>query len=239
MKNLLITLIIFFFPLLAAAYDFQQQYADTSNQLTDVITTHAPANYNNQYKNSNGDLYKQVINVLNKHKAVNHNFLATPSNDGTTSNFACYLVDDIKKELQSEGLAEQLQNDEHTLNEVANHIVGFGYDNKYETLLAVGVSPIEAGLRLGHDKNHKYGKYIDEALTQGQITYEHYEPQSSTVALITNEVIYITVTEAEVEAVQKHLTDLNAMHRPKWMQEFIKELKHEVKQETKELFEYF
>lgn len=239
MKKLLIILATFLLPLLAAAYELETEYSHTAKELTPILTQHINANYNNQTYQSSDGLYKKVLSILNKNKAVNHHFGISANDDGTTSNFACYIVDNIKRELEEEGLTEQLTADVHTLNEVANHIVSTGFDNKYETLLAIGVNPIEAGLRLGHNKGHKYGPYVDEALSKGQITYQHYDLQSSSKAIVTEQVLYITTTEEEIEAIQENLTKLNTLQRPEWMQELIKDFKQEIKQSTKKFFNYF
>lgn len=234
MKTTTILFAIFCLPMLAHSYELEPMYADMAKNLNAVITADINAVYNNQQ--SDDKLYKKVINILDSHRATHHSYGVSDDN-GTTSNFAFYLVDEIKAELQAEGLTEQLNNAPHTLNEIANHILGYGYENKFETLLAIGINPIEAGLRLEHGKGHQYGKYVEEALKKGQITYQHYTLKNSTTAIITEEVIYVTTTEEEVAEIMHNLIKMNSLQRPKWLEEIIGSSKQELRKIKKDLID--
>lgn len=222
--------------MLAQAYELEPMYADMVKDLNYTIKANIYANYNTD--NPDEKLYKKVIGILNNHSAANHTY-SFSNNESTTSNFACYLVEDIKKELQDKGLPEQLQNSPYTLNEIANHIISYGYENKFETLLAIGINPIEAGLRLEHGKGRQYGKYVNEALSEGKITYKHYALKNPTTAIITDQVIYVTTTEEEVEEIMHNLTQMNSLQRPQWLEEIIGDSKQElrkIKKGFKDLF---
>ena len=234
MKNTIILFAIFCLPMLSHAYELEPIYADMAKDLNAAITANINANYNTNQ--SDEKLYKKVIAILDNHKAAHHTY--SFSNDkNTTSNFACYLVEDIKKEIQNEGLTEQLKNSPYTLNEIANHILSYGYENKFETLLAIGINPIEAGLRLEHGKGRQYGKYVEEALEKGQITYQHYILKNSTTAIITEEVIYVNTTEEEVEKILHNLIKMNSLQRPKWLEEIIGSSKQELRKIKKDLID--
>ena len=154
--------------------------------------------------------------------------------DISTSKKRYYDIEKIKSGLKAKGLDTFLkdQNNRIVLAAVANFITYHkrnDYYNDFETLLAVGIDPIEAAVRTS---NQNY--YLNNALKEGIINYRHcytqvfIGPYGGHVSAITERItIEVETTEQEVEAIRLQLR--NEMPLVEQFENKMKEIKRQGK----------
>ena len=220
MKKIVAIFTVLLLPLLASAYELEPEYADFAKELTETIQpTVANANNSNQ-EASRWDKIQKVKNILDaaKHQFQSSSWGASGGTSGAGSSATIfdlfdrehyYNVEEITSNLRAEGLDTFLKNDQDAMDTVADYTTDHYYyifHNDFEALLALGVNPIEAALRTGHNS------YVDSALKNGTITYKHYYLSSSsgymsgsTTAVIADITIDVTTTQEEVNAIKEKL----------------------------------
>ena len=136
-----------------------------------------------------------------------------------------YKTDIIKTSLQKQKLMDILKNNEQVSHQVARYIVNHNpHTNDFEALLAIGVNPIEAAVRLNNEE------YIQSALETGTITYPHpyivttiYMDESRVVSngCTSPTIIQVNTSQEEIEEIKSKIQrqeELRKKSRPlrKW-----------------------
>ena len=155
-----------------------------------------------------------------------------------------YNTKRIKADLNAKGLDTFLQDENNriVLAAIANYITDhkkYTFHNDFETLLTIGIDPIEAAVRTSNDNY-----YLDNALSKGIINYPHcythvtIGPFGGHSAAITGRVeIEAKTTEQEVEDIITRLENEKPLVEEfnKEISEFKKQVRKEERREQREL----
>lgn len=167
MKKIIILAGVLLLPFLASAYQLKEEYANMAQELNNNIQLTCEQNQA-ETAATNVEKIKEIINnaIENWDTSVHCPGESYPY---SASSFKRYFnTQKIKDELKANNLDTVLKNDTQLLDEIAAYVVKIWPDrNDFETLLTIGVSPIEAAIRVKNDD------YIESALN-GKIVYTHY-----------------------------------------------------------------
>ena len=158
MKKILILATIFLLPLLAFSYELDSEYANFAKKLKADLK--ADIQYQQQQYDFPDDYY------VDKIQAIIESSIGLFEDKIVFQRY--YRTGHLKTLLQKYNLANILKNNEQVLHEVARYIVNnYPHNNDFEALLAIGIDPVEAAVRLNNEE------YLDSALEKGVITYPH------------------------------------------------------------------
>lgn len=200
MKKLNILTAILFLPLLASAYQMDKQYTDMARQLNETVlqetakTEITPKELLSQVKN----LIKE--SRIKKSESISKDEEKAHSNKYYKS-YYCYDTEKLTSSLQENQLQSKLQDNMEVLNQVAEYIVGNKpHRNDFETLLTVGVTPIEAVLRVKETKEQlnntikEVAAYFDELIRQEGITADEAELKAAKHQFINDFLLQTPIT---------------------------------------------
>ena len=217
MKKAVITVMILLFPFLISAFELNEEQKNMSEQIGNTVQATCNAQNARAVNSSRKEKIKRIKEILADAKRPFDSIITWSSSGSVTPQVFVknryYDTDMISQKLADEKLKTFLENDKEALNNVAAYTTNhrfYVFHNDFEALLAIGVSPIEAALRTGHDD------YVTDALQKGEITYTHcyreyyeesnlvmsmggYRPKSKDIT------IKVNTTEEEVAAVKNAL----------------------------------
>jgi len=167
MKKFIILTGILLLPFLATAYDFGPEYSAMAENTNKVLTNAITRLGDENEFNARRDTIRQIKTII---KSAQKNFSGRWGDNLVPSKY--YDTSEIKQNLRAKLLDFFLSGDPEALAEVADYITQHSFlvnpHNDFETLLTVGVNPIEAAIRTDHDD------YLKSALEEGVIIYQHY-----------------------------------------------------------------
>ena len=208
MKKIVALLAVVLLPFLASAYQLEEEYANMAQELSNNVQLTCEKDQA-ETAATNVEKIKEIINnaIENWDTSVHCPGESYPY---TTSSFKRYFnTQKIKNNLKANNLDTVLKNDTQLLDEIAAYVVKIWPDrNDFETLLTIGVSPIEAAIRVKNDE------YIESAL-DGEIVYTHYylEPANSPCtgfhAEKVDSSINVNTSEEEINAIKAKLEAKN------------------------------
>lgn len=205
MKKFTILAGILLLPLLATAYDFGPEYSAMAESTAKAITSAIARFDDGNLLTTRKDKIEKIKIII---KTSQKNFTGKEGDVLVTSKY--YDIDEIKANLAEEGLDTFLASDAAALEEIADYITQHFIVNAYndfETLYTVGVNPIEAAIRSGHDD------YVTSALNDQIIIYKHYSSTIDTDTFggrfvngkIEDKQIDVVTSEEEIEAIKTKL----------------------------------
>lgn len=219
MKKVVTLLAVVLLPIVASAY--QEDLTNLTDQIGDkVASAVAKVDAQNQ-ANTRQDKIERIKDILSdaKYRFESSSWAASGGTGGagSSSNLLTrhhyYKVEEITQNLNAEGLDAFLKNDAEALSEVADYVTDHNYyifHNDFETLLAIGVTPIEAAIRT---KGDEYVKIDTEETEEGAnvtITYQHCYLESfvgymhgGTAAKSDSVTITVTATTEELNALKE------------------------------------
>ena len=156
MKKILTSIGLLLLPFLISSYELDLEYEDLTKQLQSDLVT----NIQQQQFDLPDDYYAEKIeNVVESSIGLFEDKIIFQR---------YYRTGHLKTYLQKYNLANLLKNNEQVQHQVARYIVNhYPHNNDFEALLAIGVDPVEAAVRLNNEE------YIKSALETGTITYPH------------------------------------------------------------------
>ena len=216
MKKIVALLAVVLLPLLASAYQLEPKYADMAKEFDEAIQLNVAKSNKTKEEASRTENIEKVKSILSnaKYTFESSTWGASGGTGGAAATMSIgrhkyYKTEEIKSNLAKEHLDTFLQNDKAALSEVADYITDHRYyifHNDFETLLAVGVSPIEAAIRTKNEE------YIKTALEDGEITYQHCYMEAfqgnmhgGTIARSEYITIQVQTTQEEVNAIKEKL----------------------------------
>lgn len=167
MKKIFILAGILLLPFFVSAYEFGPEYENMARDIEETVTSTTIKAAKNQTQDTRKNKIKRVKDILfTAFKSLN-----LMNGINTVSAAKYYDTDEVRQKLSDENLYTFLENDAEALDEVADyttkHNILWNPYNDFETLLTLGVNPIEAAIRAGKPD------YVESALNEGTITYIH------------------------------------------------------------------
>ena len=222
-------------PLLAFAYELEPEYVEFAKELNGTLETtvqETADGYETDITNNKTDKtpLEQIKAILRNCKAE---FMDSHSCKGEVLPpyaspwiLRYFNTNILAKQLEEQQLDSILKNDEELLNEIANYIVKTRPNrNDFETLLTVGVNPIEAAIRTNKED------YITSALQKGYIVYDHYyiehvydEYCSRRIPLTSREIIPVRTSQEEINEIIAKLEKQNRWEPPQWLRKIINKI---------------
>jgi len=206
MKKIFILAGILLLPFFVSAYEFGPEYENMARDIEETVTSTAARATKDTAEDARKDKIKRVKDILfDAFKSLN-----LMNGINTISAAKYYDTDDVSQKLSEEKLYTFLENDAEALDEVADyttkHNILWNPYNDFETLLTLGVSPIEAAIRAEEPD------YVESALNEGTITYIHYTTErykdafGGGIRAKTEKVsIPVTTTAEEINTVKEKL----------------------------------
>ena len=208
MKKIIILAGVLLLPFLASAYQLEEEYANMAQELSNNVQLTCEQNQA-ETAATNVEKIKEIIdNAIENWDTTVH--CPGESYPYSASSFKRYFnTQKIKDDLNTNKLDKVLENDTQLLDEIAAYVVKIWPDrNDFETLLAIGVSPIEAAIRVKNDD------YTESALN-GEIVFTHYylEPADSPCtgfhAEKVDRSIKVNTSEEEIDAIKAKIDKEN------------------------------
>ena len=161
MKKLIILTGILLLPFMVSAYQIDKEYADMAQQLNKTIqqytakTEITPKELLSQVKILIDESRIKQSQTISKGKEKDH------SNKYYKS-YYCYDVNKLESSLKENQLLDKLQNNKEILNQLSEYIIDHKpHRNDFETLLTIGVSPVEAALKTKGTREQVYELLAD------------------------------------------------------------------------------
>jgi len=206
MKKLIILSGILLLPFLATAYDFGPEYSAMAESTAKTLNNAIVRIDDENELTTRKDKIEKIKSII---RTAQKNFTGKDGDALVSSKY--YDIDEIKANLAEKGLDTFLANDAEALEEIADYITQHFFlinsYNDFETLYTVGVNPVEAAIRSGHDD------YVTSALNDQIIIYKHH---SSTIDIdilggrfvsgkTEDKQIEVVTSEEEIEAIKTKL----------------------------------
>ncbi len=156
MKKLIILTGMFLLPFMVSAYQIDKEYADMAQQLNKTIQQDTA-----KTEITPKELLSQVKILINESKTKQSQSISKEQEKDHSNkyykSYYCYDVNKLESSLKEKQLLNQLQNNKEILNQVAEYILGHKpHRNDFETLLTIGVSPVEAALKIEETREQIY-----------------------------------------------------------------------------------
>ncbi len=195
MKKILTLLSLLLLPLLAFSYELDSEYTNFAKELKNDLKTDI------KYQQTNYDFPDDYY--VDKIQAIIDSSIGLFEDKIIFQRY--YKTGQLKTYLDKQNLTDVLKNNKQVLHQAARYIVrNYPHNNDYEALLAIGVDPVEAAIRLNNEEN------IKSALEKGTITYPHCYTVTSINMDNSSAVLngYIEPSTIEVNTTQEQIEDI-------------------------------